>query len=104
MARIGSGTPEQYLVGWRTQSNGAFHLGVINASGVFLEGPEQMSSSGPGWGKRDDSFQGTPYGDIAWLEGNAGSTTLTLYRYSDAGIFTDGFESGDTSAWTITRN
>ena len=102
MARIGSGTPEQYLVGWRTQSNGAFHLGVINASGVFLEGPEQMSSSGPGWGKRDDSFQGTPYGDIAWLEGNAGSTTLTLYRYSDAGIFTDGFESGDNDLWSTT--
>jgi hypothetical protein len=102
MARIGSGTPEQYLVGWRTKSNGAFHLGVIDASGGFLEGPEQMSSSGPGWGKRDNSFQGTPFGDVAWLEGNAGSTTLTLYRYSDAGIFTDGFESGDSDLWSST--
>ena len=100
MARIGSGTPEQYLVGWRTKSNGAFHLGVIDASGDFLEGPEQMSSSGPGWGKRDDSFQGMPDGEIAWVEGNAGSTTLTLHRYSDAGIFVDGFESGDSDLWS----
>ena len=102
MARIGSGTPEPYLVGWRTKSNGAFHLGVINASGVFLEGPEQMSSTGPGWGNRDNSFQETPDGDVAWLEGNAGSTTLTLYRYSGAGIFTDGFESGGSDLWSTT--
>jgi hypothetical protein len=100
MARIGSGTPEQYLVGWRTKSNGAFHLGVINASGVFLEGPEQMSPSGPGWGNRDDSFQATPGGEVAWVEGNTGSTTLTLYRYSDAGIFVDGFESGGSDRWS----
>ena len=102
MARIGTGTPEQYLVGWRTKSNGAFHLGVINVSGTFLEGPEQMSSSGPGWGNRDDSFRSTPSGEVAWVEGNSGSTTLTLYSYSDAGIFDDGFESGDSDLWSST--
>ena len=102
MARIGSGTPERYLVGWRTRSNGAFHVGVIDGSGVFLEGPEQMSSAGPGWGKRDDSFQATPDGEVAWVEGNSGSTTLTLYRYSDAAIFADGLESGDSDLWSST--
>jgi len=102
MARIGSGTPEQYLVGWRTKSNGAFHLGVIDASGAFLEGPEQMNSTGPGWGNRDDSFQGAPNGDVAWIEGNSGSVTLTLYRYSGSGVFADGFESGDSDLWSST--
>jgi hypothetical protein len=102
MARIGSGMPERYLVGWRTRSNGAFHVGVIDGSGVFLEVPEQMSSAGPGWGNRDDSFQAAPDGEIAWVEGNAGSTILTLYRYSDAGIFADGLESGDADLWSST--
>jgi hypothetical protein len=102
MARIGSGTPEQYLVGWRTKSNGAFHIGVIDASGAFLEGPEQMGSTGPGWGNRDDSFQRTPDGAVAWIEGNSGSVTITLYRYSDSAIFADGFESGDSDLWSTT--
>jgi len=102
MARIGSGTPERFLVGWRTQSNGAFHVGVIDGSGVFLKGPEQMSSMGPGWGNRDDSFQGTPDGAVAWIEGTSGSATLTLYRYSDTAIFADGFESGDSDYWSST--
>jgi len=102
MARIGSGTPERFLVGWRTASNGAFHVGVIDSSGGFLEGPEQMTSSGPGWGTRDDSFQATPVGEVVWIEGNAGSQTLTLYRYSDAAIFEDGLESGDSDLWSST--
>jgi len=102
MARIGSETPEQFLVGWRTKSNGAFHLGVIDASGAFLEGPEQLSSTGPGWGNRDDSFQGRPDGGVAWVEGISGAATLTLYHYSDAGIFADGFEAGDNDLWSST--
>ncbi|MBD3854257.1 MAG: hypothetical protein IFJ96_05695 [Acidobacteria bacterium] len=102
MARIGSETPEQFLVGWRTKSNGAFHLGVIDASGAFLEGPEQLSSTGPGWGNRDDSFQGTPDGGVAWVEGISGAATLTLHHYSDAGLFADGFESGDNDLWSST--
>jgi hypothetical protein len=40
MARIGSGTPERYLVGWMTTNDGAFHLGIIDGTGAFLEGPE----------------------------------------------------------------
>jgi hypothetical protein len=102
MARIGSGTPERYLVGWMTRNDGAFHLGVINGSGAFLEGPEQLSPSGPGWGNRDDSFRSTFDGSVAWIEGAAGSTTLMLYRYLEAAIFSDGFESGNTDAWSST--
>ena len=102
MARIGSSTPERYLVGWRTRNDGVFHLGVINNAGVFLEGPEEMSGAGPGWGNRDDSFRATAGGSVAWIEGSAGSATLRLFRYVDTAVFTDGFESGDTDRWTST--
>lgn len=100
LARIGSQVPEQYLVGWRTTNNGVFHIGVIDNAGVFLEGPEAMSGSGPGWGNRDDSFRPAAGGSVAWLEGGAGSTTLRLYRYTDTAVFTDGFESGDSVRWS----
>ncbi len=102
MARIGSGTPERYLVGWKTTNDGAFHLGVINGTGAFLEGPEQLSPSGPGWGNRDDSFRPTPGGSVAWVEGVAGSTSLALHLYVDSAIFSDGFESGTNDAWSST--
>jgi len=102
MARIGSTTPELYLVGWRTRNDGVFHVGVIDNAGVFLEGPEEMSGAGPAWGNRDDSFRGTADGSVAWLEGSAGSTTLMLYRYLDAAVFADGFESGNTDRWSST--
>ena len=102
MARLGWATPERYLVGWKTTNDGAFHLGVINGSGAFFEGPEQLSPTGPGWGNRDDSFRSTSNGSVAWVEGAAGSTSLALYRYVDSAVFTDGFESADTSAWSST--
>jgi hypothetical protein len=102
MARIGSGTPERYLVGWMTTNDGAFHLGMIDGTGVFLEGPEQLSPAGPGWGNRDDSFRSAPDGSVAWVEGAAGSTNLALYRYVDSAIFADGFESGESGAWSST--
>ena len=94
MARIGSGTPARYLVGWMTTNDGAFHLGVIDGSGTFLEGPEQLSPTGPRWGNRDDSFRPAPGGAVVWVEGASGSTNLALYLYIDAAIFSDGFESG----------
>jgi len=102
MARIGSNTPERYLVGWRTQNDGVFHLGVIDNAGTFLEGPEDMSATGPGWGNRDDSFRGAADESVAWLEGSAGSTTLRLYSYVDTAVFADGFESGGTDHWSST--
>lgn len=100
MARIGSGTPERYLVGWKTESDSAFHLGVIDDAGTFLEGPEQLSPAGPGWGNRDDSFRPTEDGEVAWVEGTAGSSILTLYRYLDSTIFWDGFATGDLGRWS----
>jgi hypothetical protein len=100
MARIGSGIPERYLVGWKTESNGAFHLGVINDAGTFLEGPEQLSLTGPGWGNRDDSFRPAPGEAVEWVEGAAGSSTLVLYRYIDSALFLDGFETGAADRWS----
>jgi len=102
MARIGSTTPERYLVGWRTWNDGVFHIGVIDNDGVFLEEPEEMSGAGPGWGNRDDSFRGSTGGSVAWLEGSAGSTTLRLYHYLDTAVFTDDFESGSSDRWSST--
>jgi hypothetical protein len=102
MARIGSGTPARFLVGWITTNDGAFHLGVIDGAGTFLEGPEQLSPTGPGWGNRDDSFRRAPGGAVAWVEGASNSTTLNLYYYSDAMVFSDSFESGDTDVWSST--
>ena len=54
------------------------------------------------WGNRDDSFRGGADESVAWLEGSAGSTTLRLYRYVDAAVFADGFESGGTDRWSST--
>jgi len=102
LARLGSQVPERYLVGWRTKNDGVFHIGVIDNAGVFLEGPEEMSVTGPGWGNRDDSFRGLANGSVAWLEGSAGSTTLRLYRYVDTAVFSDGFESGNSDHWSST--
>ncbi|HSO23601.1 MAG TPA: hypothetical protein VLT81_11860, partial [Chondromyces sp.] len=94
IARIGTQLPERYLVGWRTISDGAFHLGVVSGSGTFLEGPEQLGAPAPGWGMRDDSFRSLADGSVAWLEGSSGSSTLKLHRYGSTMVFGDGFESG----------
>ena len=102
MARIGSQVPERYLIGWRTRNDGVFHIGVIDNAGNFLEGPENMSPTGPGWGNRDDSFRKAANGSVAWLEGSAGSTILRLYRYGDTKVFSNGFESGNSANWSST--
>jgi len=97
-----AGVTERYLVGWRTTNDGQAHIGVVNGSGVFLEGPESVPASSLLWGVRDDSFRTWPDGSIGWLWGAAGSTTVTLYRYTEAAVFSDGFESGQTSGWSST--
>lgn len=104
IARIGTQLPERYLVGWRTISDGAFHLGVVSGSGTFLEGPEQLGAPAPGWGMRDDSFRSLADGSVAWLEGSSGSSTLKLHRYGSTMVFGDGFESGTTTGWTSTND
>jgi len=100
MARLGTQDPELYLVGWRSSIDGTFYIGHVNAAGAFLEGPEQMSASGPGWNKRDDSFSTTPGNSVVWLEGSAQSTSLRLYRYNESTVFVGDFESGDTTPWS----
>jgi hypothetical protein len=100
MARLDTEGPGTYLVGWRSSDDGAFHIGRIDPGGTFLEGPQQMSASGPGWNQRDDSFTATPDSSVVWLEGSAQSTTLRMYRYSDSTVFVGDFESGDTAPWS----
>jgi hypothetical protein len=80
--RLGSDLQsDRYLVGWRTTDNDVYWLGVINGSGYFITGPEEVTSAGIAWGNRDDSFRG--YGDesVTWVEGEPSSTALTLYRF-----------------------
>ena len=103
IARIGEGTPEEFLVGWNSLSGDTYSIGVINAGGTFLEGPEVLS--GVGWGNRDDSFRSGPSAEVAWLEGNGASTTLKLHLYSeDTGlIFANGFESGTFLGWSTSQ-
>jgi hypothetical protein len=100
LARLGQGTPERYLVGWRLETAGTFHLGVIDGLGTFLEGPEMLSPAGPRWGMRDDSFRSLGDGSVAWIQGASNSTTLKLHRYAATMIFGDGFESGATASWS----
>jgi hypothetical protein len=104
LARLGAGTPERYLVGWRTQYADDFVIGVITADGTFIEGPEQMSASGPRWGQRDDSFRSVHDGSVAWLEGASGSSTLDLHRFASGIVFADAFESGSTDGWSSSVN
>jgi len=100
VAALGTPGPELYLVGWKTSNDDAYHVGRVDAAGTFLEGPQQLSASGPGWNTRNDSFSTAPDGSVVWLEGNAQSTTLMLYRYSESTVFLDDFESGDTESWS----
>ena len=81
--RLGSNLQtDRYLVGWRTSNDDVYWLGVINGSGNFLAGPEEVSSAGIAWGDRDDSFRGHADGSVTWVEGNPGSTMLYLYRFN----------------------
>jgi len=81
--RLGSNLQtDRYLVGWRTTNDDVYWLGVINGSGNFLRGPEEVFSAGIAWGDRDDSFRGHADGSVTWVEGNPLSTTLYLYRFN----------------------
>ena len=104
LARLGSHLPERYLVGWMMDNDRTFLIGLIDGAGTFLEGPEEMSESGPGWGSRDDSFKTAPGGSVVWLEGDAYTTNLRLYRYDDPTVFSDGFESSTISGWSSSAN
>jgi hypothetical protein len=81
--RLGSNLQaDRYLVGWVTTDNDVYWLGVINGSGNFIAGPDEVSSAGIAWGNRDDSFRGHADGTVTWVAGEPSSTTLTLYRFN----------------------
>jgi hypothetical protein len=81
--RLGSNLQtDRYLVGWRTTDNDVYWLGVINGSGNFITGPDEVSSAGIAWGNRDDPFRGHADGSVTWVEGVPSSTTITLYRFN----------------------
>ena len=78
-ASLGS---DRYLVGWKTTDEDVYWLGVINGSGNFITGPEEVTSAGIAWGNRDDSSAGMRNGSVTWVAGEPSSTTLTLYRFN----------------------
>ncbi len=83
LSRLGSNlNTDRYLVGWRTTNDQVFWLGVINGSGNFIAGPEEVSSAGIAWGDRDDSFRVEADGSVTWVQGDPYSTALTLYRFN----------------------
>jgi len=85
IARLGSNLQtDRYLVGWMTTNDNVYWLGVIDGSGNFLAGPEEVSSAGIAWGNRDDSFRTNADGSVTWVQGNPSSTTLHLYRFNGA--------------------
>ena len=85
MARLGvSLQSDRYLVGWKTTHDNAYWLGIISGSGVFIKGPEAVSSAGIAWGNRDDSFRTRADGSVSWVQGGAGSALLYLFRFDGA--------------------
>jgi hypothetical protein len=88
LARLGSSlTTGHYLVGWETTNNATYWLGVMDGSGTFIKGPEEVSSAGIGWGNRDDSMRTRPDGRVSWVQGNASSTTLNYYLFDGSKLF-----------------
>lgn len=82
IARLGSSlSTDRYLVGWRTTNDGGYHMGVIDGSGAFLAGPENLAAAGVAWGNRDDSLRTAADGSVTWVQGDPGGTTLHLYRF-----------------------
>jgi hypothetical protein len=83
IARLGSNLQsDRYLVGWTTTNDNVYWLGVIDGSGNFLTGPEELSSAGIAWGNRDDSFRTNADGRVTWVQGDPLSTTLHLFRFN----------------------
>lgn len=90
LARIGTASPEKFLLGWR--ENSAFRLGIVDAAGNFTTPLETIA--GVSWGNRNDSLRSAPGGKVAWVSLPASSTALKLHVYSDSAdaIFRGGFE------------
>jgi hypothetical protein len=87
IARLGSSLlTDRYLVGWKTTNNNTYWLGVIDGSGSFIKGPEEITSAGIGWGNRDDSLRTRPDGRVSWVRGNASSTTLNFFIFDGSDL------------------
>jgi hypothetical protein len=88
IARLGNSlNTDRNLVGWTTTNDGIYWLGVIDGAGNFITGPENVSSGGIAWGNRDDSMRTRPDGQVSWVQGDPGSTTLRLFLF-DGDYFT----------------
>jgi hypothetical protein len=86
IARIGTSVASnRFLVGWRLASDGSARVAVIDSNVVVRSGPEIVSPS-INWGARDDSYRTRPDGSVSWVQGDAGSRTLRLYRYSESSV------------------
>lgn len=82
LAHIGTNLSiDRFLVGWTTTNDGIYWLGVIDGSGKFIMGPEEVSSAGIKWGNRDDSLRTRPDGGVSWVQGEAGSNILHLFGF-----------------------
>lgn len=85
IARLGANvTDERYLVGWLTTHNGGYWLGVIDETGSFLIGPENMTAAGISWGNRDDSFHTRADGRVSWVQGAANGNQIRLFTFDGA--------------------
>lgn len=82
IARLGSSLDRDlFLVGWKTTDNGVYHLELINGSGAVVMPLENVSAAGIRWGDRDDSLRTRPDGNVSWVQGAPGSTTLNYYLF-----------------------
>jgi hypothetical protein len=81
MARLGSNLNSgRYLVGWATTNDGVFRLGIVDDTGAFIKGPEELTSTGVRWGNRTDTLRTRVGGTVSWVHGEAGSSQLHLFR------------------------
>lgn len=75
-----------YLAGWTTTNDGKYWLSVIDGSGNFRMGPEDVTPSGINWGNRDDFLRTRQDGSISWIQGDAGSTVLHFFRFDGSSL------------------
>ena len=88
IARLGTNlSSNRFLVGWKTTNDGVYHLELITGNGTVMMPLEDVSSAGIRWGDRDDSLRTRPDGNVSWVQGNAGSTTLNYYVFNVTGRF-----------------
>ena len=88
IARLGTNlSSNRFLVGWKTTNDGVYHLELITGNGTVMMPLENVSSAGIRWGDRDDSLRTRPDGNVSWVQGNAGSTTLNYYVFNVTGRF-----------------